>query len=107
MYPNPSDPFSSETGGWFLGLIAGGFMLAYGLRKLGFLASVDAQTRFFGVLAVGIAAGVALFSDGTSPHGWIDWAGRVALFLIVLFAVGIPLGIGGALGIEKAEKEKD
>lgn len=96
------DQYSSVGSFWWIFTILG-FVLSYGLRKTGVLATDKSQSAFATWGAALFAAAFALFADTGNAGTMSELFGRLAIFLLVWVVVGITFTIGISLGIEKAD----
>ena len=96
------DEYSNAGSFWWAFAIIG-FFIAYGLRKAGLLSTEKSQT-IFATWGSAIVAGIfALLADTSSAVS--EFFGRIVIFALVWFLVGIVLTIGIQFGVEKAEKK--
>lgn len=92
-------PYAIGIGAWIVFAIAG-FPLGFVLRKLRLLRD-DNAVSVIGWCAA-IPAGIFAVGVDGSPSLIIDILGRVAVFGLVWFIVGLMLGIGLLMGAEAA-----
>ena len=102
-----SDIYSADDG--WAGLygvtfIGGWYCVSYGLAKFGILTS-DNYGKVAQWISVIGATIMSVGSDGGAKFGSVsDFMGRIGIFGLVYFFLGIVLTFGMAIGVEKAKK---